>query len=54
MEGVPMSPLDKVCDVVLGRSESSLKGYLSQLPGREKVRVVVMDLSDTYRQIVRK
>ncbi|MGI4901559.1 MAG: transposase, partial [Janthinobacterium lividum] len=49
-----MSPLDKVCDVVLGRSESSLKGYLSQLPGREKVRVVVMDLSDTYRQIVRK
>ncbi|MGI4811821.1 MAG: ISL3 family transposase, partial [Janthinobacterium lividum] len=43
-----------MCDVVLGRSESSLKGYLSQLPGREKVRVVVMDLSDTYRQIVRK
>ncbi len=43
----------KVFDVVLGRSEPSLRGYLSRLPGREQVKVVVMDLSDTYRQIVR-
>src|SRR5690606_18308768 len=44
----------KVFDVVLGRSEPSLRRYLSRLPGRERVKVVVMDLSETYRQIVRK
>lgn len=44
----------KVFDVVLGRSEPSLRHYLSRLPGREQVKVVVMDLSDPYRQIVRK
>jgi transposase len=43
----------KVFDVVLGRSEASLRGYLNRLPGREKVRVVVMDLSETYRRIAR-
>src|SRR3546814_128654 len=43
----------KVFDVVLGRSEASLRGYLRRLPGREKVRVVVMDLSETYRRIAR-
>lgn len=44
----------KVFDVVLGCSESSLRAYLSRLPGRDRVQVVVMDLSDTYRQIVKK
>ena len=44
----------KVFDVVLGRSEPSLKGYLSRLQGRDQVKVVVMDLSETYRSIVRK
>lgn len=44
----------KVFDVVLGRSEPSLRRYLSRLQGRENVKVVVMDLSETYRQIVRK
>jgi transposase len=44
----------KVFDVVLGRSEPSLKGYLCRLQGREQVKVVVMDLSETYRSIVRK
>ena len=39
----------KVFDVVLGRSEPSLRRYLSRLPGREHVKVVVMDLSETYR-----
>lgn len=43
----------KVFDVVLGRSEASLRGYLKRLPGRERVRVIVMDLSETYRQIAR-
>lgn len=44
----------KVFDLVLGRSEASLSGYLKRLPGRENVRVIVMDLSDTYRRIARK
>ena len=44
----------KVFDVVLGRSEASLQGYLRKLPGKEKVKVVVMDLSETYRRIVQK
>ena len=43
-----------VYDVVLGRSEKALDDYLSKLPGREAVRVVCMDLSSTYRAIVRK
>jgi len=43
----------KVFDVVLGRSEPSLRQYLSRLQGRDQVKVVVMDLSETYRQIVR-
>ena len=44
----------KVFDVVLGRAEASLRSYLRRMPGREKVKVVVMDLSETYRRIVRK
>jgi transposase len=44
----------KVFDVVLGRSEESLKAYLRRLKGRDNVRVVVMDLSETYRSIIRK
>ena len=43
----------KVFDVVLGRSETSLRSFLSKLSGRDRVRVVVMDLSETYRSIVR-
>jgi transposase len=41
----------KVFDVVLGRSQASLHSYLKRLPGRERVRVMVMDLSETYRRI---
>ena len=44
----------KVFDVVLGRSEAALEAYLAKLPGKEHVRVVCMDLSSTYRAIVRK
>lgn len=44
----------KVFDVVLGRSEPSLKRYLSRLPGRAQVKLVVMDLSETYRALVRR
>lgn len=44
----------KVFDVVLGRDEKTLGTYLAQLPGRERVQVVVMDLSETYRRLVKK
>ena len=44
----------KVFDVVLGRSEESLKAYLKGLKGRERVQIVVMDLSETYRSIIKK
>ena len=44
----------KVFDVVLGRSEKSLRAFLQRLKGRDNVRVVVMDLSETYRSIIKK
>ena len=44
----------RVFDVVLGRSEAALEGYLARLKGKERVRVVCMDLSGTYRAIVRR
>ena len=43
-----------VFDVVAGRSEKALESYLEKLPGKERVKVVCMDLSSTYRSIVRK
>ena len=44
----------KVFDVKLGRSEPSLRGYLKRLTDRGRTRVVVMDLSETYRTIARR
>ena len=44
----------RVFDVVLGRSEASLEDYLIKLPGKDRVQVVVMDLSSTYRSIIKK
>ena len=44
----------RVYDVTLGRSEAALEPYLKGLKGREQVRVVCMDLSDTYRSIIQK
>ena len=44
----------KVFDVVLGRSEAGLEDYLSKLPGKDRVRVVCMDLASGYRSLVRK
>ena len=44
----------KVFDVRLGRSEASLRPYLRRLDGRENVKVVVMDMSETYRSIARR
>jgi transposase len=44
----------RIFDVVLGRSEASLESYLQRLAGRERVRVVCMDLASAYRAVVRK
>lgn len=41
----------KIYDVVLGRSEKSLETYFSHLQGKTEVKVVVMDLAETYRNI---
>ena len=44
----------RVYDVILGRSEDSLASALGRLDGRDKVQVVVMDMSETYRNIARR
>jgi len=44
----------KVFDVVQGRSSSELAQYLSKLKGREKVRVICIDLSHPYRAMIRR
>jgi transposase len=44
----------KIYDVVLGRSEASLAAYFQRLEGRAAVKVVCMDLSVTYRALVRR
>lgn len=44
----------KIYDVVLGRSEASLEGYLRRLEGKAEVRVVCMDLASVYRSLVRR
>lgn len=45
---------NKVFDVVLGRSELSLRPFCKKLIGKDKVRVVVMDLSEGYRSLAKK
>jgi len=44
----------KVFDVVLGRSELSLDDYFSKLQGKDRVRVVCIDMSGTYRALIRR
>lgn len=45
---------NKVFELALGRSDDSLSGFLNKLKGKENVRVMLMDLSETYRSIARK
>jgi len=40
-----------VYDITLGCTESNLGKYLKRLPDRDNCKVVVMDLSETYRSI---
>lgn len=44
----------RVHDVVLGRSEAALGGYFARLKDSQRVKVVCMDLSSSYRALVRK
>lgn len=43
-----------IFDVVKGRSAADLHGYLQGLEGKENVKVVCMDLSSTYRSLVKR
>lgn len=45
---------NKIFDVVKGRSPSALASYLQQLPGKEAVKVVCIDLSNTYRSLIKR
>ena len=42
----------KIFDIVKGRSAKELGDYFANLPGKERVKVICMDLSSSYRQIV--
>ena len=44
----------RVFDISPGRSEAELASYLGSLRGRDRVRVVCIDLSSSYRSIIRK
>jgi transposase len=44
----------RIFDIVPGRSQAQLEGFLAALKGREKVRVVCIDLSSPYRRLVQR
>jgi transposase len=44
----------RVFDVVLGKYETDLKTFLLSLKGRERVKVVVIDMSEHYRSLIKK
>ena len=44
----------RVFELALGRSEKALEPFLKRLKGRKRVKVVCIDLSSSYRAIVRK
>ena len=44
----------RVFDISPGRSEAELASYLRTLRGRDKVRVVCIDLSNSYRSMIRR
>ncbi|MDD2762768.1 MAG: ISL3 family transposase [Opitutaceae bacterium] len=44
----------RIFDLSPGRSETELSGYLRTLRGRERVRVVCIDLSHSYRALIRR
>jgi transposase len=44
----------KIYDIVKGRSAKDLENYLNKLPGKERVKVVCIDLSSNYRSIIQR
>lgn len=44
----------KVYDILPGKAESSLADYLDRIPDRRRVKIVVMDLSSSYRSLVQR
>ena len=44
----------KVFDIVKGRSEGDILGFLRTLQGRDRVRVVCIDLSSPYRAMIKR
>lgn len=44
----------KIFDIVKGKSHHDLHSYLEALPNKKRVQVVCMDLSTTYRTLVRR
>jgi transposase len=45
---------NKIFDIVKGRSSKDLEHYLKNLPNKERVKVICIDLSSTDRAIIRK
>ena len=44
----------RIFDVAAGRSEADLQRYLSDIASKSRVRVICMDLSESYRAIARR
>lgn len=42
----------RIFDIMKGRSASDLAGYLENLEGRDRVKVICIDLSSTYRHLI--
>jgi len=45
---------NRVFDIVEGKSAADLEGFLSKLKGREKVKMVCIDLCSSFRSLVRR
>lgn len=45
---------NKIFDIVKGRSPKDLGEYLKQLPGKDKVKVICIDLSSSYRSLIQR
>ena len=44
----------RIFDIAKGKSETDLLPFLQKLPGRERVKVACIDLSVTYRNLIKK
>jgi transposase len=44
----------KIFDILPGKAESTLQRHLQAIPDRDRVKIVVMDLSPSYRSLVQR